>query len=238
MTGWERKRFWTRAAAVEADGCWDVRLDGRSVKTPAKALLRLPTRALAEAIATEWDAQTGALDPRTMPYTRYANSAIDRVAPHHAEVVGQVAAYGGSDLLCYRAEGPEPLVDRQAAAWDPLLEWASTSLGVSLLVTTGIVHVAQPAESLARLHQRVAGLTSFELTALHDLAALSGSLVIGLAAAAGHGDADSLWAASRVDETWQAEQWGRDEDAAEDAERKRADFAEALGFLRLCQSCN
>jgi chaperone required for assembly of F1-ATPase len=234
MSEWKRKRFWAQAEAIAIDGVWQVRLDGRAIRTPAKSKMHLPTRAMAEAIAAEWEAQTDEVDPRTMPCTRYANSAIDRVAAHHAEVAGHVAAYGGSDLLCYRAEGPASLVDRQAAAWDPLLGWAETALGAPLRVTTGIVHVTQPQESLTRLHQRVAGLSCFELAALHDLTALSGSLVIGLAAAAGVSDPGSLWAASRVDETWQAEQWGWDEEAAEAAERKRGEFADALHFWTLC----
>lgn len=236
MSGWKSKRFWAKAEAVAVDGVWQVRLDERVLRTPAKAQMNLPTRAVAEAVAAEWDAQAGEIAPRSMPCTRYANSAIDRVAVHHAEVAGHVAAYGGSDLLCYRAEGPATLAARQAAAWDPLLEWVATALGAPLRVTTGIVHVDQPQESLKRLHDRVSGLPSFELAALHDLTALSGSLVIGLAAASGLSDPDSLWAASRIDETWQAEQWGWDEEAAEAADRKREEFAAALRFWTLCQT--
>ena len=234
MSDWKRKRFWAKSDAIAVDGHWQVRLDGRTVRTPAKAQMHLPTRAMAEAIATEWEAQADEVDPRTMPFTRYANSAIDRVAAHHAEVAGHVAAHGGSDLLCYRADGPASLVERQAAAWDPLLGWAATTLGAPLLVTTGIVYVTQPQESLTRLHERVAGLSPFELAALHDMTALSGSLVIALAAAEGLSDPASLWAASRIDETWQAEQWGRDEEAAEAAERKRVEFYDALHFWTLC----
>ncbi len=130
--GWTAKRFWQAATAEATEGGFTVRLDGRPVKTPAKAPLVLPTLALAQAIAAEWDAQTGTVRPATMPLTRAANSAIDKVAPMRAEVIAELAGYGGTDLLCYRAEGPEALVARQAAAWDPLLDWAATALRAPL----------------------------------------------------------------------------------------------------------
>ena len=169
MTAWAPKRFWT-AATVEPDGAdWTVRLDGRGVRTPAKAPLVVPTRRLAEAIAAEWQAQRGTIDPRAMPFTRSANAAIDKVTPQFDAVAGLLADYGDSDLLCYRATGPEALAARQAAAWDPLLAWADTALGAPLRPVSGVIHSPQPPESLRALGTRVFALTPFELTAFHDL---------------------------------------------------------------------
>lgn len=237
MADWAPKRFWTSAGVTAVEGGFAVALDGRPVKTPAKAPLVVPTEALAEAIAAEWDAQAKVVDPRTMPVTRAANSAIDTVSPNRATVQGMIGAYGESDLLCYRAESPAPLIARQAAAWDPLLDWAAQSLEAPLRVTAGIVHVAQPPQSLEKLLARLESFSDFELVALHDLVALSGSLVIGLAAAADVAPAADLWTVSRIDEEYQAELWGQDEEAAEVAALKRADFLQARAFLDLARGC-
>lgn len=235
MAAWAPKRFWTAAGVTAAPGGFAVALDGRPVKTPAKAPLVVPTAALAQAVAAEWDAQAKVVDPRTMPVTRAANSAIDTVSPNRSTVLGMIAAYGGSDLLCYRAESPPPLIARQVAAWDPLLDWVATAHGAPLRVTAGIVHVAQPPESLARLGAHLETFSDFELVALHDLVALSGSLVIGLAAAANLAPADDLWRLSRIDEEFQAELWGQDEEAAEVVALKQADFLQARAFLDLAR---
>lgn len=236
MTGWAAKRFWKAARAEAAAGGFAVRLDDRPLRTPAKAALVVPTRAMAEAIAAEWDAQEGRVDPRTMPVTRSANAAIDKVATQREEVVELVAAYGGSDLLCYRAAGPQALAARQAAAWDPMLRWAAEALAAPLSVTVGVVPVAQPEPSLAAFRARVAALTEFELAALHDLVGLSGSLVLGLAAAAELAGPEEIWALSRIDEAWQAEQWGEDAEAEAVAARKLADFLHAHRFWRLAHA--
>jgi chaperone required for assembly of F1-ATPase len=234
MSAWAPKRFWKAATAEPCDGGFTVRLDGRPVKTPAKTPLVLPTLAMAQAIAAEWDAQEGLLRPETMPATRAANSALDKVAPQHDAVVEEVARYGGSDLLCYRAEGPAELVARQEAGWGPWLDWAAQSLGAPLHVTTGIIHVAQPPESLARLRQEVAQASPFQLAALHDLVAITGSLVLGLAVARGRLTADSAFDLSRIDEHWQAEQWGVDEEAAALDAAKRQALRDAAQFHGLC----
>lgn len=236
MSGWKAKRFWAEARTAEAPGGWEVRLDGRPVRTPAKAPLVLPTRALAEAIAEEWDEQKDEIDPRRMPLTRAANAAIDKVAVQRDEVVAMLAAYGETDLLCHRADHPEELVRRQRESWDPLLAWAAAALGASLAVTEGVIGVAQPAESLDRLRAEVDALDPFELTAFHDLVALSGSLIIGLAALKRAESAETLWRASRLDEEWQAELWGSDAEAAEAAEEKRAAFFRAIRLLDLVGS--
>jgi len=233
MSEWKQRRFWDSAQPVAAPAGFGIALDGRAVKTPAKRPLVVPSRPLARAIADEWDAQDEVIDPNTMPLTRIANSAIDTVGPQHAAVAQIVAAYGESDLLCYRAEGPAALVARQAAGWDPLLDWARDRLGAPLTVGTGVMFVAQPAPSVAALSARVHALDAFDLAPAHDLVALSGSLVIGLAALAGLRPVDALWALSRIDEVWQAEQWGQDDDAAAVAALRAAAFADAARFHAL-----
>lgn len=235
MSEWKLKRFWTDAGADEAPGeaGFRVLLDGRPVRTPAKALLAVPTRDMALAIAAEWDAQEEKIDPTTMPMTRAANAAIDKVAVQHAEVADMLAAYGDSDLLCYRADGPEALVARQATAWDPALDWAATELGARLEVFAGVIHAPQPPEALARLSARVHGFSPFQLAAFHDLVSLSGSLVLGFAAAADWREAEAIWTMSRIDEDWQEEQWGHDEEAAEAADIKRRAFLDAKRFFDL-----
>lgn len=232
MTGWAAKRFWKEATAVEVPGGFSVVLDGRPVKTPGKLPLTLPTRAMAQAVAQEWDAQQGQIRPATMPLTRYANSAVEKVSAQFDAVVEVVAAYGGSDLLCYRATEPSALVARQAQGWDPLLAWAGDTLAAPLRVTSGLMHVAQPPESLAALTAAVRAHTPFQLSALYDLVAITGSLVLGLAVARGRLDADAAFDLSRIDEHFQAEIWGRDEDAAEVEALKRRDLAVAAQFFR------
>lgn len=231
--GWAVRRFWDRAGVVETAAGFGVALDGRPLRTPAKAALTLPSRALAEAIAAEWDAQQGQVDPLAMPLTRAANSAIDKVTPMFAAVVDEVARYGGTDLLCYRATEPPALAARQAEAWDGLLDWAAAALGARLAVTRGVIPVAQPEAALAALRRRVATADAFGLTALHDLVAISGSLVIGLAVAAGRIAPDQGWSLSRIDEDWQAGLWGRDDEAERIAGLKRADFLAAARLWTL-----
>ncbi|SHE64554.1 Chaperone required for the assembly of the F1-ATPase [Ruegeria intermedia] len=230
MSDWKPKRFWTSSAVVETDGGYTVELDGRRVKTPAKAALVLPTRAMAEAVAREWDAQEKEIDPATMPFTRSANAAIDKVTHQHAEVADMLADYGDSDLLCYRATHPRELARRQAEQWDPALDWAAETLGARLQVVAGVVHQPQPAEAVNRLRDMVHALDAFRLAAFHDLVSLSGSLILGFAAARNWRKPDEIWRISRLDESWQAEQWGDDDEAVQAAEIKRAAFLHAKQF--------
>lgn len=231
MSEWAAKRFWTDVTVVETADGFAVQLDGRNVKTPLKAPLAVPSHAIAEAIADEWRAVEEKIDPSVMPYTRSANAAIDKVTPQFAEVAEMLAAYGGSDLLCYRADAPIELVARQADAWDPLLDWAHATYGARLLPTAGVMPVAQDPKALERLAKPLFDATPFELTALHDLISLSGSLVIGLATAAGHLHHQDAWPLSRVDEDWQEEQWGADDEATQAAEIKAQAFAHAADFF-------
>ena len=211
MSEWAAKRFWKSAEVVQVNDGFTVQLDGRGIKTPARAPLVVPTLAVAELIAAEWQAQGEKIAPETMPATRAANAAIDKVRGQFDEVAGLVAAYGETDLLCYRARFPAELRARQDAAWDPLLNWSADRFGLRWVVTEGVMPQPQPPETLARLNAQVACFSPFELTAFHDLVALSGSLVIGLAVTGGQGTPEALWQLSRIDEDWQAEQWGDEE---------------------------
>ncbi|TNF20980.1 MAG: ATPase [Rhodobacteraceae bacterium] len=233
MSEWKARRFWKEVRITDEAPGFGVALDARPLMTPAKARLVLPTRAFAQEVAREWEAVKEQIDPRDMPFTRSANAAIDKVAGQRAEVAGIIADYGGTDLLCYRAAAPAALRARQDAAWDPLLDWAAEAFGARLKVTTGVMHIAQPEVALAPLRAAVRGFTPFQLTALHDLVALSGSLVIGLAAVRAHQPPETLWQVSRIDETWQEQHWGEDEEAQHQAALKRAAFLHAARVWQL-----
>lgn len=233
MTGWAPKRFWNEASVAETPGGLTVHLDGRPIMTPSRRALILPSRALAQAVAEEWAQQEDLIRPATMPMTRYANTALDRVAPEFEAVADIVTAYAETDLLCYRAHGPEELVRRQAEAWDPVLDWGMRRYGVGLVCTQGIVPVDQTAEARVCLGQHVRSFSHWRLTALHEIVSLTGSLIIGLAVAAGERSAEEAWALSRVDEEWQIARWGRDAEADAAAERRRGELEEAVRFLQL-----
>jgi len=210
-----------------------ILLDGRPVKTPSRQDLAPPSDALAAAIADEWNGQVEKVDPRAMPLTGLANAAIDRIAPDPAAFAAGLAVYGESDLLCYRAEGPAPLVARQAEAWDPILAWAGTRYDVAFEVTAGIVHKAQPPATVERLAAATAARCPFALAGLSPLVTISGSLLIALALAEGAIAPGAAWAAAALDEQWQAEQWGEDEEAAAALANRRRDFEAAARFLAL-----
>lgn len=233
MSGWTAKRFWIEVAVVPEGGGFAVKLDGRPVRTPLKAPLRVPTRGFAEEVAGEWRAQEGAIDPNAMPATRLANAATDQVGAQRGEVIGMLASYGGTDLLCYRAYGPDRLVERQRAAWDPLLAWAAEALGADLSTGSGLMPIAQREDALARLREPLEAMDDFALSAFHDLVALSGSLVLALAVVDGRLSAAEAWRLSRLDEDFQIEEWGEDEEAAEAAALKRAAFLDAARFHAL-----
>jgi chaperone required for assembly of F1-ATPase len=225
-----RRRFYERAAVEEgAEGEereFRIVLDGRPVKTPARRALAAPTRALAEAIAAEWEAQRDVIDPAKMPLTRLANSIIDGVADARAEVAAEVEKYLASDLLFYRAEGPDGLVAREAAAWDPVLAWARETLGARFVTAQGMVHVAQPAPALAAANAAIPREMSrdiWRLGAMHAITTLTGSALIAIALARGALTIDQAWDAAHVDEDWNMAFWGRDEIALE---RRAARFAE------------
>ncbi len=234
MSNWRPKRFWKAASVVADEGGFAVHLDGRPVKTPAKQPLLLPTHALATLVAAEWDAQSGLVNPETMPVTRMANSAIDKVVPQYHEVATLLTAYGETDHLCYRATHPPTLAAQQAFAWDPLLDWAAQALQAPLKATAGIAPIAQDPAVLARLHDQVLALGNFKLAAFHDLVSISGSLVLAFAVGQGRLTAQEGWHLSRLDESWQIALWGEDEDAAAAAGLKREAFDLAARFFALC----
>lgn len=221
MSGWTAKRFWSEVTTAPVEGGYGLFLDGRPVKTPAKSTVVVPTPILADAMADEWRAVEEVIDPNTMPMTRSANAAIDKVATQFAEVAEMIAAYGASDLLCYRAESPEALCQRQADGWDPLLDWAESAYNARLNPVAGLMPIAQEDAAVARLRTAVHAQTPFQLTALHDLVAISGSLILGLAVTRGRLTGEQAWALSRIDEDWQVEQWGEDEEASAMAAHKR-----------------
>lgn len=227
MSDWKAKRFWKEANVIAQTDGYSVALDGRPVKTPAKRSLVLPSRKMAEAVAEEWDAQTEVIDPLSMPFTRTANAALDKVAVQHGDVADMIADYGDSDLLCYRADRPEALINRQSEQWDPFLDWAAEHLDARLQPRSGVMHQAQDADVLSRLRTRVHALSNFELAAFHDLVSLSGSLILGFACALNVRSAADIWDLSRLDEIWQAEQWGQDEEAENAAQVKKLAFLHA-----------
>ena len=224
------KRFWTDVAIDEARV---VTLDGRPVRTPGRVPLALPTDALAQAVADEWRAVEGEIDPRTMPLTGLANAAIDIVTPTPARFAATLAAYGESDLLCYRAHEPEPLIERQHAAWDPLLDWARHRYDVHIETTAGIMHRAQPPATIERLGDAIAALSPFPLAAAAPIVTMTGSLILALALVEGEADADTIWAAAHIDEDWQVEMWGEDDLATDTRLARRREYDAAVGFLSL-----
>jgi chaperone required for assembly of F1-ATPase len=227
------KRFYKTVAVEDQDGRFVLLLDGKPVRTPGKAQLSLPTRALAEAVAEEWRTQRERIDPATMPLTKFANSAIDGVAGRAQAVIDDILAYAGSDLLCYRADGPRGLTEAQKAHWDPVLAWAKSALGAPFVLAEGVVYVTQPQASLGRLKDWLAAQEPFGLAALHVMTALSGSALLALAVAGGRMTAEEAWKAAHVDEDWQISQWGEDAEAAARRAARWRDFAAAARSLTL-----
>ena len=231
MSDWKQKRFWTKVDVAQVEDEFTVHLDGRGVKTPAKSPLNVPTKALADAIAAEWQAQEGVVNPNLMPFTRSANAAIDKVRIQHGEVADMLAAYGDADLLCYRAIAPVELVARQTSEWDPILDWASAVLNATLETRSGVMHVPQSGTPLLGLSAKTHALTNFELAAFHDLVSLSGSLILGFAATKDYAPIEELWTKSRLDEIWQEELWGSDDEAQIASEVKKVAFLHAKRFF-------
>ncbi|NNE87253.1 MAG: ATPase [Silicimonas sp.] len=232
MSEWAPKRFWQNATVKTEGDAFTVHLDGRPVRTPGKRPLLVPTGTMAQRIAAEWQAQEDKINPESMPWTRSANSAIEKVAASRLGVEAHLIDYAGTDLLCYRAERPKSLIDRQSMAWEPILQWADQTFGARLAITSGVMPVEQPTDAIERLSRTMTPMSDFEMTGFYDLVTLSGSFLIGLAAVHEYASPDDLWAASRVDELWQIEEWGADEEAAEAAEIKKTAFLHATEFYR------
>lgn len=230
------KRFWTEVTAAPDASGWSLELDGKPLRTPARKPLVLPTEALAQAIAGEWNDAAETINPRDMPLTGLANAAIDRVVPDPEAFAVGLAKYGESDLACYRAETPRALVERQENSWDELLGWARRRLDVDFCTTSGIVHVPQPETTVRRLVHAVGSLDPFRLAGLSPLVTIGGSLVAALAVAEKQLSPEQAWDAVTIDEQWQAEQWGADAEAEATLESRRNAFLAAAKFLELLDS--
>ena len=227
------KRFYTLAAVTGEAAPFGVVLDGRPLRTPSRAILAAPTRALAEAIAAEWNAQGEVIIPQSMPLTGLANAAIDRVAPDKDAFANGLAIFAENELLAYRAEHPPMLVAHQAAHWDPWLAWARARYDVDFTLVTGIIHRPQPAKTLAHITAAYRAFDAFRLAVLHPVVTISGSAIIGLAVAAAQMNAETAWLIGHLDELWQAEQWGKDPLAEAGHKQRQRDLAAAVVMLRL-----
>lgn len=228
------RRFYAAAGLAESPHGFRLTLDGRPANTPARNPLALPTRGLGEAVAAEWAAQVGVIDPATMPLTRLANTAIDGVAHRREAVVEDLSAYAGTDLLAYRAGDPDRLVADQAKAWDPVLDWAHATFGARLILSEGVMHVTQPDASVAALRDAIAAVDGpFRLAALHTLTTLTGSLLLALAVLHGRLTPQEAWAAAHVDEAYQASVWGSDAEAEARHALRKAEFAAAATLAGL-----
>jgi chaperone required for assembly of F1-ATPase len=233
--GPRRKRFYAHAGIVESPGGLAVTLDDRPVRTPSGRPLVAPTREIADAIVTEWDAQQNFIDPLTMPLTRFANSVVDAVVDRVEAVTDDIAKYLGSDLLFYRAGHPEALVAREAALWDPVVFWAADTLAAHFILAEGIVHVRQPDSAIAAARAALPA-DPWSIAALHVVTTLTGSALLALALLRGVLDSDQVWAAAHVDEDWNIEKWGVDEEVAARRAARLVDFRAAARILRSLNS--
>ena len=227
------RRFWKEVTVERDDAGWAVRLDGGAVRTPARAALSGPSRALADAIAEEWRSVGDEVDPCGMPLTGFANAAIDRVAPDRQAFAAGLGRYAEADLACYRSEWPPELVERQQQGWDPLLAWARRRYDVNLATTSGLIHIPQPPATVDRLVHEVTALDPFRLAGLSSLVTIGASLIAGLAVLEKAIPTEEAWAAVSLDERWQLEQWGSDTEAQKALENRRRDFLAAARFLEL-----
>jgi len=227
-----RRRFYKVVSVSDDLG---IALDGRAIKTPSKAVLQLPTAALADAVAAEWAGQGETIDPASMLFTRLANTAIDRVRPDRARIEAEVTEYAGSDLVFYRADTPETLAQRHAAQWDPVVDWARTALDAPFVVTTSLVHKAQPESALRAHAAAIAALNDFELAAFYTVMTLTGSALLATMLARGAMTPEAAWAAAHVDEDFQIEQWGEDEEASARRAARHAEFEACCRFMALAR---
>lgn len=227
------KRFWKQVSVAEEGEGWGVRLDGKPLRTPARAPLLVPSEGLARAIADEWSEAGEEIDARAMPLTGLANAAIDRAAPAKGVFAEGLARYAEADLACYRSDNPEKLVERQTNSWDPLLAWARRRFDIDFVITSGVTHVAQPPATVERLAHQVAALDAFRLAALSPLVTIGGSLIAALAVMEGAMTPEQAWDVVSLDERWQLEQWGNDAEAEATLETRWRDFQSAARFLEL-----
>lgn len=226
------KRFYMEATAAEEESGHIVQLDGRSVRTPAGAVLVLPNAVAAKLVADEYAAQEEVIDPLTMPVTRLANTAFDGVAAAADAVLEDILKFSTSDLVCYRADAPDALVERQAEAWDPVLDWARGALGARFLLAEGVMHVEQPRETIGAvaIHLRKRA-EPYRLAAIHLMTSLTGSALLALAVEAKALDAEAAWTAAHIDENWNIEHWGEDPEAAKRQANRKRDMMAAVALI-------
>jgi chaperone required for assembly of F1-ATPase len=230
------KRFYRKVEILPVAGGYGVALDGKPIKTPARQPLAMPNAALAAAVAAEWDTQQIEIRPAEMPLTQLASTAVDRVRPQRDAIVNEIAAYAGTDLVCYRATHPPELAARQQAAWQPLVDWAALRYNAPLEITAGIIPISQPPASLRAFAAAVTEHDDLALSALHLATGACGSLVIALALIEGRLDAPEAYAASQLDESFQIEAWGEDEEQARRRQALAADVSAAARFLSLLRA--
>lgn len=230
------KRFYKDATVAPCETGFMVHLDGRTLRTPQRNALAVPTERLAEQIAKEWRQQGDEIDPTTMALTRLANSTLDGVIPQQSAVINDIAKYAGHDLVCYRAEGPKTLSDRQRQAWDPVIDWAETCLGVRWVCSAGVIPVEQPGAAASAVRAKLAVYNPFQLAALHEITSLTGSALMALHYGDGQRDIDEVWASAHIDEAFQAEQWGEDAVATARRTERLKEAKQADRFFHLASN--
>ena len=233
MTPSLKKRFWKKAKVIHLKDGFVIELDGRTIQTPSKALLKVDFRTIAEEIAKEWMAQEEIIDPNSMPTTRMANSVIDKITVNQIAVIDMLSEYAGSDLLCYRAVTPQSLIDEQNNTWDSILEWSDHALSAPMLTTSGVMHIIQSNKSLNIYKNKLKEMNLYQLAGMHDMITISGSFILSMALVSNHINLNEAWLAATVDERWQEKQWGIDDDATEALSKKRTDFEFAYKFWKV-----
>ena len=230
------RRFYKQVDVAAVEGGWQVTLDGRGVKTVKGLPQIVPTEALARALAAEWDAQGEKIDAQSLPLRDMTDYAIDIVAPYQASVVEKIVAYGDTDTLLYRADPDEPLYARQQEVWEPIVSGFETLHGISYVRVSGIIHREQHAATLDKLRELVAAQSPFAMASLEAMASLAASLLVGLNALDPDADGEALWQAASLEEEWQAEQWGREEEAEERRVKRQSDFLTSRSLALLARA--
>jgi chaperone required for assembly of F1-ATPase len=233
MSEWKQKRFWKNAHVVSSETGYLIKLDDKILKTPAKKQMLLPTEALAKKVASEWGEQVEEIDPTTMPFTKSSNAALDKVSEQFEEVSSLLGEYGDTDLLYYRADSPPELQKRQKTGWDPIVNWAENTFKGQINCGTGIVYIPQDAKIFSEINIKINSLSIFELTAFYDMVSITGSLILGLAIINGRLSAEEAYQLSRIDEQWQLEQWGEDEEAQVASNKKNIAILHSEEFFAL-----
>ena len=233
MSEWKQQRFWKNVHVVSSETGYFIKLDDKILKTPAKKQMMLPTEALAKKVASEWDEQVDEIDPTKMPFTKSSNAALDKVSEQFEEVSSLLGEYGDTDLLYYRADSPPELQKRQKTGWDPIVKWAENTFKVQINCGTGIVYIPQNENLFSGIRKKISNLSIFELTAFYDMVSITGSLILGLAIINGRLSAKEAYQLSRIDEQWQLEQWGEDEEAQVASNQKNIAILHSEEFFAL-----